>query len=284
MAAAAPGPAAFAQKQAMPLKVLTLNIWQNAARVPGGVDKLVHQIERSEAKIVLLQEANDVADLLGPRLKMEVRRAPERALAILSAFPIGETKSFSRSLAAKVSTPAGEIEVIAVHLPAYPYGPYLACFRKQGEGEILAVEENARAKDLREDLRALAAWGSPAGPRILAGDLNSPSHRDWTGAPGAGPCARKLAFPATKLIEGAGFADAFRTRHPDPVAVPGTTWSTVEKWNDEFHQAEPQDRIDFIFYRGLPGPTAVEVFTDAPAAWPSDHAGVTADFSLPGES
>lgn len=46
--------------------------------------------------------------------------------------------------------------------------------------------------------------------------------------------------------------DTYREVHPDPAKSPGITWSTVNKvtgpeWN--WTIPEPQDRIDFIFYR-----------------------------------
>lgn len=50
--------------------------------------------------------------------------------------------------------------------------------------------------------------------------------------------------------------DSFREINPSPKANPGYTWSTIYKmgWDKEeawrYTLPEPQDRIDFIYYKG----------------------------------
>jgi hypothetical protein len=69
--------------------------------------------------------------------------------------------------------------------------------------------------------------------------------------------------------------DAYRVRHPDPVAMPGTTWTPIDP-NDV------QDRIDMVQFKGAPlSVVDCRVFTTiAQGRWPSDHAGVLAEFSV----
>jgi hypothetical protein len=94
-----------------------------------------------------------------------------------------------------------------------------------------------------------------------------------------------MRWPVSVKVERARFVDAFRAVHPDPVARPGNTWSTVFP-----APAEPQDRVDFVHARGVGAvPVTAETFvvgTPAPYpdhednAWPSDHAAVVAEFDV----
>ncbi len=72
-------------------------------------------------------------------------------------------------------------------------------------------------------MSAVAKTGVPS---FVMGDFNVPSHLDWTPAVVAGGRV-KLAvdWPVTRIMADAGFTDSFRAVHPDPVAVPGLTWT-----------------------------------------------------------
>lgn len=121
-------------------------------------------------------------------------------------------------------------------------------------------------------------------PVILAGDLHSPSHLDWTKAARYGfiiniPFLQPtlvLCFDLFKLNEAkhkfrelhfdrvyewpitsilarqTALFDSFRVVHPDPATSPGFTWSTVVEFLDGSDDKikEPKDRIDYVFYRG----------------------------------
>ena len=53
-----------------------------------------------------------------------------------------------------------------------------------------------------------------------------------------------VVWPVSKALADAGFRDSYREVHPDPVAVPGFTWTppgTLESVPDEVH-----DRIDWV--------------------------------------
>ena len=67
----------------------------------------------------------------------------------------------------------------------------------------------------------------------------------------------------------AGFTDAYRNTHPDPLAHPGRTWTPR-------NPASWQDRIDYIYHRGLLRCAAAEVLDHHAIQWPSDHAAVLA--------
>ena len=80
-------------------------------------------------------------------------------------------------------------------------------------------------------------------PLLIAGDLNTPSHLDWTEDTKELHHNWAVTWPVTYILETvAGLTDSFREVFPSPRENPGTTWTTV-------NASEPQDRIDFIMYR-----------------------------------
>jgi hypothetical protein len=95
-----------------------------------------------------------------------------------------------------------------------------------------------------------------------------------------------VVWPVSKALADAGFRDSYREVHPDPVAVPGFTWTppgTLESVPDEVH-----DRIDWVLAAGpsqtlgtalvgeLGGPD-VDIERDP---YPTDHRGVVSTFRV----
>lgn len=153
------------------------------------------------------------------------------------------------------------------------------------EADAITEARLARGENALRCLRDMQPALRSALPVFLCGDFNEPSCLDWTeavvaagvavasgepagargevgkaGAPAAGGGGRdagiKPAFafeirplavdwPTTRLFHDAGFRDSFRDAHPDPVAVPGYTWTPRPSEQDVL------DRIDLVLY--LPG-------------------------------
>lgn len=66
---------------------------------------------------------------------------------------------------------------------------------------------------------------------------------DWTEVVhDAGLHPAVVCWPATEMLQEAGFVDAYRKVHPDPVKRPGFTWTVLTKEDDP---ADHHDRIDF---------------------------------------
>ena len=111
-------------------------------------------------------------------------------------------------------------------------------------------------------------------PVILAGDLN-------TEAPGGDPSLDS----AYQVILSGGFADAWTALHP---LDPGLTWPLHGE--DPFTSAaSPTQRLDLVFSRsGEKGiePRTIDLIGNttlsltASGLWPSDHAGLAAEFRL----
>lgn len=276
-------------EDAVRLKVMSFNIWYGGDQV--SFAKVVEAIKAADADIVGLQEPD------GKTLTIAAAAGypyADTRRHILSKYPIfdsgsGETTFTGAppysiagvdpdAVQAWVMVAPGKVVAVAnTHLTSDPYGPELARDGATLE-EVLQNEADTRvpeAQALVDGLGPVAATGVPV---LLTGDFNTPSGADYTAAAVA---ARGLPFavdwPAPKLIEAAGFADTYRAAHPDPVAVPGISWTPGRPW-PVVPQGETHDRIDFIFAANA---TVVDSVVVGEAGgpdvgvsvtpWPSDH-------------
>ncbi len=107
------------------------------------------------------------------------------------------------------------------------------------------------AIDLTKDVKEQTAKGRVC---IYAGDLNQPSHLDWTEETKnlRGHGGLVVPWSVSSFLLANGFQDAYRVVYPDPVKNPGFTWPVLNKdakkstsWAPE---ADERDRIDFVYY------------------------------------
>ncbi|MFN4159767.1 MAG: endonuclease/exonuclease/phosphatase family protein [Gemmobacter sp.] len=149
--------------------------------------------------------------------------------------------------------------------------------------EGAAAEGAAAEGAAAEGAAAEGAAAEGAAAVFVTGDFNEPSHLDWTPAAvvaGLHPVA--VTWPTTARLAEAGFIDAYRAVHPDPVAKPAFTWTPT---GDEADPDGHHGRIDLVLVRGA-GVTVTEaaiVGEDGPRSdikmspWPSDHRAVMAE-------
>jgi endonuclease/exonuclease/phosphatase family metal-dependent hydrolase len=279
------------------VKVMTLNVFYGGdewnletgqwctrpAGCPETMRHVVATIEAADADIVGLQEgtANEcvLADMLGwfcePRLQL------------ISRFPLIDPPGANGVYALAEVTPGRFVAISNVHLPSDPYGPYWV---RDGEprSAVLALERSTRLPAIQRQLDVLPGLATSGVPVFLTGDFNSPSHLDWTPAVDAvrDEVRYPVAWPVSEALAGAGFRDSYREVHPDPVAVPGFTWTppgTLESVPDEVY-----DRIDWVLVQGPaetlgtklvgePGGPDVDVAHDP---YPTDHRGVVSTFRV----
>jgi exonuclease III len=187
--------------------------------------------------------------------------------------------------------------VFNCHLDHTFYGPYAPGPAGVTPEAVLAEEDRSqRTRQMKGMLEVMKSYLKKADetPVFLTGDFNCPSHLDWTAATASSHgCTGAVAWPVSILVTGAGFKDSFRTLHPDPVAHPGNTWSTIHR------DGEPQDRIDFAYHMGngvrvihsrtfdngvkvTIGPWREEGGLDSVRvnSWPSDHSAVLTEYGL----
>jgi endonuclease/exonuclease/phosphatase family metal-dependent hydrolase len=279
------------------VKVMTLNIFyggdewnldtgqwcRNPAGCPETLRHVATTIQAADADIVGLQEgtANEcvLADMLGwfcePRLQL------------ISRFPLLDAPGGRGVYVFAEVAPGRFVAVSNVHLPSDPYGPYWV---RDGEprAAVLELERTTRLPEIRRQLEALPALADAGIPVFLTGDFNSPSHLDWTPAVDAvrEEVRYPVVWPVSDALADAGFHDSYRDVHPDPVAVPGFTWTppgTLESVADEVY-----DRIDWVLFQGpaetlgtkLVGESGgpdVDVERDP---YPTDHRGVVSTFRV----
>ncbi len=245
-------------------------------------------IRRSNADVVGIEEGGgeipQIAKALGWRY-YDVR------MQIVSRFPLIDPPGGNGVYTFVQLRSGGVVAMENVHLPSDPYGPYWV---RDGKSlsRVLALENRLRVPPLRPSLAAARTLLSHRIPVFLTGDFNSPSWRDWTPTMVHARFQIRYAvpWPASLVVEHAGFVDSFRAIYPDIASVPGLTWPTRRTipgvWNPG--PKEPADRIDFVYAAGAARATASAIIGEpgAPgihaafAPWPSDHRLVVSTFDV----
>ncbi len=257
-------------------RVMSFNIWLGGEVVDLGA--VVRAIEAADADVVGLQEAEGnaarIAGLLG-------WAHVDEQLHVVSRYPLSTPPEGDGAYAYVHLAPGQVVGIANIHLPSDPYGPYLL---RDGAtvADALRNEQDTRMPPLEPLLRRWRAALESGLPMVLTGDLNSPSHRDWTtAAVGVRPhVLDAVGWPVTEAIEGVGFVDTYRAAYPDPVDRPGITW-TFGYPHPRLAPDEAQDRIDFVFAGGatvvdsrIVGPAGVADVDVAVDPFPSDHLAV----------
>jgi endonuclease/exonuclease/phosphatase family metal-dependent hydrolase len=197
-------------------------------------------------------------------------------LQILSKYPILEP-SGADGLYSYIEVRPGEaVAMLNTHLDYVQDGP-----NRLGRGvpvaDVLATEKSIRLSSVDKLLPSTATLLRRGFPVLFTGDLNEPSHVDWTPQTasqhgGIGP----VAWPVSQTLAGAGLHDSYREAHPDPVANPGNTWGGVAG-----SKGSPR-RIDFAWVGGPTKVVSSEVLGEKGGdsvdlgypKWTSDHRAV----------
>lgn len=282
--------------------LMSYNVWKGWSQVDDGFGKGIASIRESGADVAGLQEASpELAKRIASELGWYCTEKSTGTAQLVSKFPIIESFDMERLTGARIrisAEPRRDIVVFNCHLDYLYYGPYAATKTGATASSVLEEErKSARETQMQSMLEMMRPFFPSAAetPVFLTGDFNGPSQLDWTDA-----CTSfhgnvgNVPWPASSLVLQAGFADSFRTAHPDPVREPGNTWSAIHK------ETEPQDRIDFTYHMGVgvkvtrstTFSTAVEAtegaWTEAGVTsavkkntWPSDHLAVLTVYALP---
>jgi endonuclease/exonuclease/phosphatase family metal-dependent hydrolase len=281
------------------LRVMSFNIWYGGVQVSQA--KLIEILKASDADIIGLQEPDgqtaalaaaagypyvDLRRHIISRLPLFDPKLGERTDTGQSVYPLAGLDADAPHVWAMVA-PGKVVAVGNLHLSSDPYGPDLL---RDGAPlpEVLQGEADTRLAEIdpyAAGLEPLVAVGIPV---IVTGDFNTPSHLDYTEAAiGLRPALTSaVPWPVTLRMEAAGFTDAFRAHHPDPVARPGLTYSPGFPW-PVTREGESLDRIDYVFTaHAVVKAAKVWGEPDNPdvdrgfAPWPSDHRAVIADMTV----
>ena len=276
------------------VRMMTMNTWIGGGEVHNGLNKIINAIKTSEVDIVGFQEGPDPGKIVAEQLGWHYYQNGEGNTSIISKYPILEMHDVNgvSAVVVKIKLPSGKVIIIAnAHLYYAPYGPYWAMFENYSAIEIIKMENEIRGKEIAQVLQKISQQTNHLTPVFLMGDFNSPSHLDWVKDTKEKHNDFELKWPVTIQVEEAGLIDSYRAIYPDPVSMPGYTWSPVHTteypWGS--YTYEPQDRIDFIYFNGNVKVIDSNVFVvGEPQAfgnhqeneWPSDHAAVISTFEI----
>lgn len=329
----------FGCKQEKPdtkLNVLQFNIWQEGTVVENGYSAILDEVIRVDADLIALSEVRNYRNIsLAGRLVKDLEgrgyvyySLRSQDTGILSRYPIVEQEALfpvkndqGSVTKAVVDVNGTEIAFYSAHLDYRHCSLYLPRGYDGSTWEKLdsvvtdtAIIAEYNLKSMRDEaIRTVIVDAEKEQKRgrlvLLGGDFNEPSHLDWTEA-------TKEMFDHndvvmewhnTKVLEQAGFVDAYRKLYPNPVTHPGFTFPADNPlvdigklaWSPD---ADDRDRIDFIFYKpdakitlksvAIVGPVGsivrnqrVPERTEDPifvpqGIWPTDHKAVLATFEL----
>ena len=165
-------------------------------------------------------------------------------LQILSKYPILEPSGAHGRYAYIEVRPGRAVALVNTHLDYVRDGPN-RLRRGVPVRDVLATEKRARLSTIQTLLPSVERLLTGGWPVLLTGDLNEPSHLDWTAQTasqhgGVGP----VDWPVSEALDAAGLHDTYREAHPDPVTDPGNTWGGVAGGH-----GTPR-RIDFAYVGG----------------------------------
>ncbi|SIN83725.1 endonuclease/exonuclease/phosphatase family protein [Chitinophaga niabensis] len=264
------------------LRVMNYNIWHggNETGKETGPQRIVEIIQSSGADIVSMQETYGsgakIADALGYYFYLRSTN-----LSIMSRYPITETLEgdapfYNGGAYIKIS----DQQKIAfftnwLNYP-YDYWDMLEKNRPINPDSLAVHMEKGNTARLRSILKTIQPHTANADkiPVLFCGDFNTGSHLDWINATKEFNNGYTVRFPAGLALYDAGYKDAFRIVHPDPLKERGITWTP------QFPHAF-QDRIDYIYYKGaLIQPVKAWTITTHPVKYPSDHAALVVEFKV----
>ncbi len=290
------------------LRVMAWNVLHGSNDVDRGPEKTLAVIEASDPDVILMQESYDIdgdrpklGKWLSEQLGWNYHQSDSPHLCVLTPLEMEATFFHHpwHGVGARL-TDAGGRSFLAwsIWLDYRAYITYeLRDNPDMSDADLLAAED-VRSNRLPQ-ARSLIAHLREAGqleadiPVIVGGDWNTPSHLDWTDDTArVFKRRRNLDLPVSIAMHDAGFSDAFRVVHPDPVQQPGITWSPMFRGTDDTPQGF--ERIDRVYLKNPERPTGDWTLhpigaTVLPTPWedgaiaiperafPSDHGAVVVD-------
>ncbi|WP_172806745.1 endonuclease/exonuclease/phosphatase family protein [Endozoicomonas arenosclerae] len=267
------------------ITVMSYNIWHagSQASPESGQEYIYEQIINSNVDVLLMQESYGYQAALAERLGFYLKTADaENNLTVLSRFPIASdlVQCDSGLCGVRLSMPENrEMDVYSVWLSASSGGGDVTnpvSDPKYTNKELIAMDQG-RADTLSAYMtKALNEANTNLRPVIIAGDLNTYSHQDFTAETNYYDRGA-IDWPTSLAAENLGFLDSYREVKPDPVTNACKTWTPYFKGNPS------QGRIDFIFYSGnqiSPSEAYCLLADGHPVLQASDHGAIITGFDI----
>jgi len=277
------------------LRVMTFNLWQGGEEGRQPLAQTIKVIEAAKADVVGLQETAGL-ERDGKRPDNARRIAEQlgwtyldqgQGTGVISRHKID--RQTPGKLGVRVVLPSGrKVWLFNVHFAHAPYQPYQLLKIPYADAPFIATAEqaviearNARERQVAALLDEIKNAQDEKTTVFITGDFNEPSVLDWTEPVfRARRCPIVVPWPTTAAVEDAGFADAYRRIHPDPVQRPGYTWTPITAESDP---KDRHDRIDFVFVNSGVKVMAAEIVGErgdradiVVKPYPSDHRAVVA--------
>ena len=265
------------------LTVMSFNVWY------GGI-----AVDDSQVPAAIREAGADIVGLQEPEGNLRKIAAEtglpyvDDSLHIISRYPLFAVDRDGIRLAYVALDPGHVVAITNVHLTSTPYGPRYVSDGKSVE-QVIELERGLRLPEIKPYLDPLSELSDAGTPVFVTGDMNAPSHLDWTEETTESREQVKfpVAWPVSKALADAGFQDSYREAHPDPVADPGITW-TPGTPPPIVREGELLDRIDFVMESGpartvdsrLVGEEGGPDVEVGVSPWPSDHRAVASTFEV----
>lgn len=279
------------------IKVMAWNILHGANDITDGRYHAIEIIKALDPDIILMVETygsgKEMADSLGLHFHLIAKEGTPLDdqsvnLSIYSRFPFGKRfdTEFPFYLGGREVMINGK--TLRLFSNWFHYDPWEDEPETLGMSveELLAWEKTGKKWEMFQKVRPyLEAYAQEADSVavIIGGDMNTPSHLDWTEKTKDQHNGLTVPWQTTQGLESMGLVDSYRQIHPDPVKNPGITWDVKGK--------KDEHRIDYIFYKGTSlKPIASESYKahlgepidlDGKAIpYPSDHGIVLSTFVI----
>jgi len=267
------------------LRVMAWNIWHGGRRDgnEAGLSATIEAIKTAGADVVAMQETYGSGAHIAAGLGYHYYLRSSN-LSVMSRYPIRQTHDLYEPFrfgGVTLELSRGQlVRLFSLWIHYLPnYGGRMKDLQEQVTSALLLAEEmETRGQEIEDILTQLAPYLSESEqiPVIVGGDFNSPSHLDWRQDTAFRHRELVVDWPVSLSMKAAGFLDAFREVHPDPVQAPGFTWSP--KFSSSW-----KDRIDYIYLHGSSlSASQAEVYGYETPNWPSDHAAVVVDVDIAG--
>jgi len=282
------------------LRVMTFNMWHGGESGGQPLEQSANVIKAAKADIVGLQESHgekrrdgrpDNGRLIAQRLSWNHFDQGDEDTGIVSRFRILEPSP--KKWGVQIETPSGRrvwlFNAHFAHAPYQPYQllkiPYADAPFIEGADEAVHEARKARQHQVAAMLKEAEVARRQGEPVFITGDFNEPPALDWTAeAYEARCCPIAVRWPTTGMLLDAGYVDAYRVSHGDPVKFPGFTWTPTTAEDDP---KDRHDRIDFVFVGGPAKVVKTEIVGERPeradivvTPYPSDHRAVVATITL----
>lgn len=314
------------------ITVLQFNIWQEGTVIPGGFDAIADEIARLKPDFVTLSEVRNYNDTrFCDRIVKALADRGEKYYSFYS-YDSGLLSRYAITDSATIFPHEGDhgtIYRLNTRIDGKEFAVYTGHLDYQNDTyyEVRAYDGNNwnRMDTPLTDIDSIMARNSlslrdeaidsflvDAGRQyeagaivIFGGDFNEPSHLDWTEATrdSADHNGVVIEWPNTLSLHKAGYRDAYREVHPNPLTHPGYTYPSdnVALPPEKITWAplsDERDRIDYIFFRpdastemkaveaAIVGPKesisrsmrvtecSADSFIEPKGVWPTDHKGV----------